>query len=423
MTRKSVWTSSPTGDGQRFELEPAGFVASYRLALAAFIVCGGLVLPLSLTAIFAALVFDDFGVALRIGFGGVGVGSTAAVIWLGVRILVDALALRSRVRVTSGGVLVETGVTSARKHVWLTPLDAVLVEQPKVDSLERGGIELVAGDTSIRIAMGYRERDTTRLLKAVRAALKNTVGDAGKPHSGEPLGPPWADRVRRLGRDIVAPLRHPTPYLLVDLGAIFGTSVLTWVLSEVIDWRDAYPIAFALFLAGLAARRYDGTYVAGLREHLHDDGNWGLWYMLAGIAIALAGAGGMTPRLSFGPAVGVAALSSIGLHWAMLRRARSDATPKPNRKLDLVLALSLVPISILHEAAMFEFIVGSTKDLAVMSLGMVPVTVLLAYAPVRLHAFVDNPGDRSNVAWFWLTAIWLGLGPILAVSVAAAREM
>lgn len=423
MTRKSVWTSSPAGDGQRFELEPAGFVASYRLALATFIVCGGIVLPLSLTAIFAALVFDDFGVGLSIAFGGVGVGSTAALIWLGVRILVDAIALRSRVTVTPGGVLVETGVTSARKHVWLTPLDAVSVEKPKVDSLERGGIELVAGGPSIRIAMGYRERDTTRLLKAVRAALENTVGDGGKPPVGEPLGPPWADRVRRLGRDIVAPLRHPTPYLLVDLGAIFGTSALTWVLSEVIDWRDAYPIAFALFIAGLAARRYDGSYIAGLREYLRDDGMWGFWYMLAGISIALAGAGGMTPRLSFGPAVGVAALSSIGLHWAMLRRARSDATPKPNRKLDLVLALSLVPISILHEAAMFEFIVGSTKNLAVMSLAMVPVTVLFAYAPVRLHAFVDNPGDRSNVAWFWLTAIWLGLGPIIAVSVAAAREM
>lgn len=423
MTRKSVWSLVADTGGQRFDLEPPGFVAFYRVALFTLIVCGGILLSLSLTAIFGALVFDDFEVGLRIAMGVVGVGSSAGLIWVAARLLVGATSLRSRVTVTPGGVLVETGVTSARERIWLTPLDAVSVDKPKMDTLERGGVVLTAGEASIHIAIGYRERDTSQLLKAVRASLKGTDGDDGEPPAGRPLGPPWADRARRLARDIVTPLRHPTPYLLVDLGAILGTSALTWILDEVIDWRDAYPIAFALFIVGLAARRYDGTYVAGLREYLRDNDAWSMWYMLAGIAVAMAGVGGMTPRLTFGPAIGIAMLSSIGLHWAMLRRARSDATPKPNRKLDLALALSLVPISILHEAAMFEFVVGSTANLAVMSLAFVPVTVLFAYVPVRLHAFVDNPGDRSNVAWFWLTAIWLGMGPILAISVALVREI
>lgn len=423
MNRESVWTSRPTESGTCFELEPPGFVAFYRLALLTFLICGGVVLPLSLTAIFAALLFDDFEVLLRIGLGVLGVVSTGGLFWLGGRILVDATSLRSRVRVTPGGVLVETGVSSVRKEIWLAPLDSVAADKPKVDSLERGGVELVAGDASIHIAIGYRKRDAMRVAEDIRAAIETTAGADCEAPVAKPLGPPWTERGRRLVRDIVAPLRNPTPYLLVDLGAILGTSALTWVLDEVVDWRDAYPVAFVVFILGLAARRYDGTYVAGLREYLREEGSWSFLYMLSAVAIALAATAGMAPRLSLGPAAAVAMLSAVGLHWAMLRRARSETTPKPNRKLDLVLALSLVPISILHEAAMFEFVVGSTKNLAVMSLAFVPVTVLFAYVPVRLHAFVDNPGDRSNVAWFWVTVIALALGPIIAVSVAAAQEM
>ena len=34
---------------------------------------------------------------------------------------------------------------------------------------------------------------------------------------------------------------------------------------------------------------------------------------------------------------------------------------------------------------------------------------------MRLHAFVDDHEDRSNVLWFWITVCWLGLHPIVAV--------
>lgn len=421
--RKTVWTSNPDSNGPRFELEPPGFAAFYKVALYTLVVGSGVVLPLGLTGIFGAFLFDDFGVALRIAMGVAGIGISAVLLWLAVRILVGATSLRSRVTVTPAGVLVETGVSSARTRLWLAPVDAVYVDKPKVDSLERRGVVLTGPGGSSHIAIGYRERDADALLKALRDALEETTEDSecARP-AGKPLGPSWPARMRRLAVDIVTPLRHPTPYLLVDLGAIVGTSALTWILGEVVDWRDAYPIAFGLFIVGLAARWYDGTYIAGLREYLQYRDGWSVRYMLAAIAIAIVGAGGMTSRLTLGPALGIAMLSSIGLHWAMLRRARSDATIKPNRKLDLALALSLVPLSILHEVAMFDFVVGSTKNLAVMSLALVPVTVLFMYAPIRMHAFVDDPGDRSNVAWFWLTAIWLGLGPVITVTAAVVRE-
>lgn len=422
MPQETVWSSTRDATGQRFELEPPGFVAFYRVALATLIFGGAVVLPLGLLGVFGALVFDDFELALRGLMGLAGAATCAAVAWLTLRVLLAAKATRARITVTGAGVLVEVGMTSVRRHAWLTPLGEVSAGTPDTDDLGRGGIILSAGDETMWVATGYAQRDRDRLLTAIRSAVKDTPPSDGVTPALEALGPPWSERVRDLVRDVVAPLRRPTPYLLVDIGALVGTVVLTWFLDEVVDWRDAYPVAFAIFILGLAGRWFDGSYIAGLRAHLSKDRGWGLRYVGAALCIGLAGAVAMTPRLTFLPAAAIAMVSSLGLHAAMLRRAKGEATPSTHRALDLSLAASLVPLSILHEAAMFEFVVGSSEDLAVLSLAFVPVTVLVAYAPVRLHAFVDDSGGRANVAWFWLTAVWLGLGPIVAIVAALVRE-
>lgn len=423
MPRKTPWSSTRDAAGQRFELGPPGFVAFYNVALWALIFGGAMVLPLGLFGVFAALVFDDFEVALRIPMGLAGAAVCVALGWVTLRIVLGATATRTRLTVTGAGVLVEAGTTSVKRKTWLNPLAAISFKVPKGDAFERGGVVVTAGKQNVRIAIGYTERDRDRLLAALRDALANTAPHEGAAPAAQDLGPPWSERIRDLLVDIAAPLRQPTPYLLVDVGALVGTVALTWFLDEYVDWRDAYPVAFAIFILGLAGRWFDGAYVAGLRAHLSEGSGWDLRYFGAALCIGLAGAGGMTPRLTFVPAAVIATLSSVGLHVVMFRRARGKQTPAPRRALSLALAMSLVPLSILHEAAMFEFVVGSTKNLAVLSLAFVPVTVLLGYAPVRLHAFVDEDGRRANVAWFWLTAVWLGIGPIVAIVLALAREI
>ncbi len=310
MPHTRAWSSTTGADGLRFDLEPPGFVAFYKVAAWTLIFGGAVVLPVALLGLFGALVFDDFELPLRIGMGLAGAATSAAMLWLAAKLLAGALVLRSRVTITPAGVFVETGVTQPNS-VWLAPLNAVDVDKPKKDGLECGGLVLTAGDRSVRVAVGYREDDRTALLKSVHSGLKATQSGDGRQPEGRPLGPSWGARTRGLARDIVSPLRHPTPYLLVDVGAILGTSALTWLLDGVLDWRDAYPIAFAMFIAGLAARWYDGTYIAGLRHYLRENSGWSLRYVLAGVFIALAATGAMTPRLTFVPAFLVATITAI----------------------------------------------------------------------------------------------------------------
>ncbi|MCA9651537.1 MAG: hypothetical protein KC501_16575 [Myxococcales bacterium] len=79
----------------------------------------------------------------------------------------------------------------------------------------------------------------------------------------------------------------------------------------------------------------------------------------------------------------------------------------------MALAATLVPLSTLHESAVFSFIGRGAKDLGPLSLALVPTTILFAYLPVRIHAFADDPGDRANRVWQWITTGWLILLSLL----------
>lgn len=413
----------------RFELGPPGFVGFYRVGLAAALVVGALVLPLGLLGLFGAVHWHDFGALLRLLMGLVGAGATLGSIGLPIRLVSRATSWHARVRVRPGGVFVEAGFSAPRATWWLTPRADVKIGRPPTDELGRGGFVLSRGEQQLRLAVGYRPGDSHRLQETIQRALTEIPADPDdtRAPASERLGTDPRERLRALGRDLLRPLLRPTPFLLVDLGAMLLTPLASWLATETLDWRDAYPIAFALFILGLAARRLDGSYMAGLRHHLTEDpltGGWGFKYMLAGIAVALAGWGAMSPRLGLGLAFLVSTCTAIGLHWALLRRARGDApTPTPNRALDLALGLTLIPICVLHEAGLFAFIVDSTRIRGPMTLSLVPVLVLLGYLPVRMHAFIDDPGDRSNVAWFWLTVAGLAMQPLLSLMPAALRGM
>lgn len=423
----SAWRRASTDAAElRIELEPPGFVGFYGIALGTALLAITMLLPLALIGLFGAVFWRDFPGGLRLVMGLLGGSVTLLSLWLPVHLVTRATLWRARIRMRPGGVFVEVGISTPRTGWWLTPRGEVMVAGPRSDGLGRGGLVLRRGAQEIRLAVGQTAKDTLQLsttLERALAELPVDPGDSLAPAS-EPLGPNLRERLRILGRDLLRPLRRPTPYLLVDLGAVALTPLVSWLLVDTLDWRDAYPIAFGLFIVGLAARRLDGSYIAGLRHYLADDRGWGFKYMLAAIAIAIAGWVAMAPRLGGMLGFLVATFTAIGLHWALLRRARGAApNPTPSRALDLALGLTLLPLCLLHEAGLFSFLIKSSRGLGPLALAFVPPLTLLGYLPIRLHAFIDHPDDRSNVRWFWLTVAALAMQPLLALGPAIAREL
>lgn len=419
MSAPPAW--SIDDEGRRLDLHPPGFVGFYRVAMAAAVMAGAMVLPLGLVGLFGAVAWADFGVPLRLVMGVAGSAAIGVTVWLPSRLLVRAWASRSRVRASTDGVLIEQGTVRPRISIWLSPREAVSVTRPKADELGRGGLVLSAGSDSVRVGVGLRARDIGALKAAIEQVIAAGTG-APRPAPSDALGPSWRESLRDLGRAILFPLRHPTPYLMVDLLAIVAAPLLATVL-EALDWRDVYPVAFVVFCLGLALRRFDGSYVDGLRHYAAAEPTWGVRYVGAGVAVALFATFGLAPRLGLGLGSAVALVLTIGLHALALRRAKSPPPPRLPRALDFALGASLVPISILHESAMFTFIGDASGNLGPLALAIVPVTALFAYVPVRLHAFVDDPDDRGNRAWFWITVGWLTLQPLLSLGPAIAAEM
>ena len=383
---------------------------------------GTMVLPLGLVGLFGALAWADFGVPLRLVMGLLGSIAIAVTVWLPSWILVGAWAGRSRIRATAEGVLIEQGTVRPRRSVWLSPRDRITVTRPQADELGRGGLVMAAGSASVRVGIGQRVEDVGALKVAIEGVIAaGAEGPLTRPVASDALGPTWRESLGALWRDVLFPLRHPTPYLMIDLLAIVAAPLLATAL-EAFDWRDAYPLAFAGFCLGLALRRFDGSYVGGMR-HYAAEPTWGLRYLGAAVAIALFATVGLAPRLGLVPAFTVATALTIGLHVLALRRAKTPPPARLPRGLDFALGASLVPISILHESAMFSFIGDSSRGLGPLALAIVPVTAAFTYLPVRMHAFVDDADDRGNLAWFWITVGWLTLQPLLTLGPAIAAEM
>lgn len=418
---------SPDPDERRIDVEPSGFGGFYGIGLATALISAAMVLPMALIGVFGAVFWHDFHPALRLLMGVAGTGASLALVWLPIHFVTRATIWRTRIRVRPGGVFVEAGISTPRRTWWLTPRADV---QAAVSERGLGGIALSCGRRHIRMAAGHTPPAREQLLRAIQRALAEVPNDPNDTHppASERLGPTLRarlrERLRILGRDLLRPLQHPTPYLLVDLGVMALTPLMSWLTTGLLDWRDAYPIAFMVFLAGLAARHRDGSYITGLRHYRAGDMLWGFKYMLAGVVTALAGWGAMTPRLGAGLAFVLSTFTAIGLHWSLLRWAETAApAPTPNRTLDLARSLTLVPLCVLHEAGLFTFLVDSSRNLGPLGLAFVPVLVLFGYLPLRLHAFVDDPGDRSNLAWFWVTVAALALQPLLSLGPAIAQKL
>lgn len=421
MPPPAPWSLTAREDEVRLDLAPTGFVAYYRTTLAAVIMLGTILVPLGLVGLIGGLAWHDFPLALRLVMGVFGGAAVAGPVWLSLWLVLAATSLRSRVRVRAGGVLVERGHVRPSTSLWLARHDLAIVRSGATE-FSPPGVVISQGGRTIKIGVGLDGLESAGLLAALHDALRTIpAGPAEGPPPPERLGPTWSARARGLLDDLLRPLRRPTSFLLLDVGAIVGLFLLQWVLTDLVDRRLAYRVAFVVFLLGLAARRFDGSYIAGLRRLRADNPTWSLYYVLGGLALGLAcmfGAGSM--RLP-GLVLLALLLLPIALHVWLLRLARgADPPPPRNRVLDLALAATLIPISVLHESVLFEFFAGA-RHLGPLALAMLVPAVAVAYLPVRMHAFVDEPDDRANVVWFWLTVGLLTLQPLLTIGPAFTR--
>lgn len=408
--RPRAW--SVADDGRRVELRPPGFAGAYRGQMLIMVMFISMLLPLALLGVVGAIKFWDFPVALRVVMGVAGSAVTAASVWFPARLLVRAWAARARIRSTRDGVLVELGTSRPRQTLWLTPRSEVRISHVAGD----GGLLVRCGQICVPVATGHRPDELRSISEALRALVTAGTHAPGPLAPSSALGPTIGQSLRTAGLELVRVLRHPTPYLLVDLTSIVAAPL---VASAVLafDWQTTYPIAFAVFCVGLVLRRFDGTYVEGMR-HYATEPTWPWRYLGASVAIGLSATFGLAGSLGLGKSFLLSMAVSVALHQAMLQRARSPAPVYLPRVVDFGLAATLVPLSILHEAAMFSYITDASRNLGPLALAFTPLTAVFLYAPVRLHAFVDDPEDRGNRLWFWVTVGWLTLQPILAVGTA-----
>ena len=431
------------GDVTSFDLGPAGLHADHGLLLWGVGMIAFLILPLGLVALILALTARDFPLGLRIFLGVIGalgsLGSLAPAAWL----FGSAWLGRTRIQVSPAGVIVRRRVGPWRRVRTVIGLDTLTTAptvcnaaSPLREPRPHGPRILLASPTwRIPLGAGLAPDEVTALGAALAAALRDArarpVTGAGPPVEwAYPMVPGAGSTLASAVGVVLAPLRQPLPFLFLDLAVLAGSLALAPVIDE-LDYRDielALTVAFAFYLGGLLLRLHDPSYLAGLRWHAQRSWSFPRWFVTAGLLCGLVP--GFAATGPFGEVLGVyypllfivpiahLALAAT-LHVTLLRRSRERAATPPRRRvgLELVAMLLLGPLALLAEVLAFSFFDGMAKELGPLALPMVPLVIALLYWPVRMHAFIDDPGDRSNVVWFWLTvgALTLfavtGIGP------------
>lgn len=416
------------GDVTSFDLGPSGLHVDHGLLLLGVGTSAFTFLPLGLLAIVAALTARarDSPLGLRILLGVIGalgsLGSLAPAAWL----FGSAWFGRTRIQVSPAGVIVRCRVGPWRRVRTVIGLDTLTTAptvcnwaSPLREPRPYGPRLLLASPTwRIPLGAGLAPDEVTALGAALAAALRDaralSVTGAGPPVEwAYPMVPGARSTLASAVGVVLAPLRQPLPFLFLDLAVLAGSLALAPVIDE-LDIGLALTVAFAFYLGGLLLRLHDPSYLAGLRWHAQRSWSFPIWFVTAGLLCGLGP--GFAATGPFREALGVdypllfivpiahLALAAT-LHVTLLRRSRERAATPPRRRvgLELVAMLLLGPLALLAEELAFGFFDGMATRLGPLALSMVPPVIALLYWPVRMHAFIDDPGDRSNVVWFWLT--------------------
>ncbi len=405
------WTSSTSDEELRFEVDPVGFIAEHRTRLLWAVGLLVSVGPLGGFGLHLVRTESQLSLWLRAALACVSAAAIALPLWYGVKAVLQATLSRHRIRVLPGGVFVERGIWRPSRTWWLEPLAAVITREYD------GALILRASDERGAPAVAIVCQDAGALRQAIEAGKRSLAAQAGA------TGPPATesfDLAMFLGsqlRGLLRGLRRPTPFVVLDLGVLTATMLLAHQVQS-LDLAAVYPSAYLLFVLGVGARRLDGGTMAELARR-KDSVHQALAYVGAGAIMALPGVIVTRPLFGLGLGFLVALIVMIGLHVWLVDAARPARRPAPSgsqRAFNFLLALTLVPIGVLHESVIFEFAADAARDLGPFGLALLPILVLFGYWPIRIHAVIADPDDRSNVLWFWITVVALSLFALLTVA-------
>lgn len=395
-----------------FEIGPPGLVGVGRFVLM-WLFFSTFVIPFAVLGLFAAIAFDDFGLSVRIAGGVLGalgaLGVVVPILWA----LVRGWFWRERVQISTGGVVVRAGFPRGAKA------RAARAASFTLETAERSAVplrarvvgsrflRLRAGALDVYLGGGLAPGEQDRLRDELAAARTRTPVDPAVEPTEWRYPMTWGivSGGQELARDLVAPLRRPLPFLLCDLVALSASAVVGPLLELIEDPAGLYPAFYALFLAGLWLRRFDPSYLAGLAAYRKRWFSFPLLLVMLGLVTALAAGVMALPHTHVAVALGAPMIAAIAVHRSLLKisaRATDARSPSHNWWLEMVCAASLAPILVLHEHATFRFFDG-TSDLFVFALPLVPPVVAFVYLPIRIHYFIDDPGNRSNAIWFTIT--------------------
>lgn len=415
------------------ELGPTGITRTHAVFALQLAFLGTFGLALGGAGLTLALTARDFGAPLRLGLGLASIFGILAGLLPALTVLADGLLRRERVVVGRDGVRVlEGSPLHARVHRLDRSASRSLARRP-IPGLRRLWLSAAPADRQAALWLEAPEGGPAVPLgighgPAIRKALARRLEDAlaataeAPPVDLDPLAArfdwPLGDALRGLRALALEPLRARRGYVIFDLLVLAGAVAVAELYVLELPLARLYPLELLAYAVALALRAGDGRYLAGLRTQCAAWLSYPVFFGLAGLMMGLsAGFGlvmaGVPPLLGlplgFGPVFGV--------HLLLLRRRRAEPPPPeagPGRR-RLQTAL-LVPLAVHHEHLAFLFFEDSARRFFVLALVMVPPVIGLLYLPVRMHSFVESPGDPGNRAWLALTVALVTLYAVLGVS-------
>ena len=409
-----------------FDIGPPGFSRDHARVIAMWGMMAILIFPLGVTGLFVAAQSDDWEVGIRAAtviFGAIGViAAVGPIFW----VFSHAWLRRERVQISPSGLLIRVGHPFLSRAHRATDLGTVSFDgnthPPKKRLLAVGPfIRVTWGDRRILVATGLAGEDHTRLVIEMKQALvtaKNATASGPVVEWRFSLKTTVLAVLGGLSALVLGPIRHPSPYVVCDLLTIGALFTLPAVASD-LDLFSYYPFLFGAFLVGVWIRRFDGQYLRGLSQYCNRHSWFPGLFLCSGFFVGLAGGVSLLPRLHWIAALSIPVVLSVWVHAHVLGRgpkAREGDDSSQHFPIEVLSSMTLIPMAIVHEHASFLFFEDTSRRLFILALPMVLPVVVFVYLPIRLHYFIDNPGDRSNAVWFGLTVTAISIYAVFGVS-------
>lgn len=414
------------------ELGPTGITRTHAVFALQLAFLGTFGLALGGTGLTLALTARDFGVPLRLALGLVSSVGVVAGLLPALVVLADGLLRRERVVVGRDGLRVLEGTPirsrrhrldrSASRSLGLRPIPGLRRLWLSAAPADRqAALWLEGSDHGATVPLGIGHGPALRQALAGRLEAALAATTDAPPVDLDPLAArfdwPLGDAARRLRALALDPLRARRGYVVLDLLVLGGAIAVAELYVLELPLARLYPAELAAYAVALALRAGDGRYLAGLRAQCAAWFSYPVFFVLAGVLMGLAAGFGLVMAgvppllglpLGFGPI--------LGLHLVLLRRRGTASPPEagPGRR-RLQTAL-LVPLAVHHEHLAFLFFEDSARRFFVLAVVMVPPVIGLLYLPVRMHAFIETPGDPGNRAWLALTIALVTVQAVLGVA-------